>query len=140
GGSFKCTFNTADGAPSKVSQVGVTITRGGDGVQASSTQNVQIANVAPGITISSPVANAVVTRGSTVTFTGAFTDPGGANDATYTCTINWGDGTASTVRTYAATGTCTATHVYTVTSTLITVTMADKDGGSTVVTRAIRVL
>jgi hypothetical protein len=144
GGSFKCTFVTTDGGgpttPATIAKVSATVTRGADGRSETSTQNVTIKNANPVATITSPPAGSFFTRGSSVAFTSSFTDPGGTFDKNYTCTIDWGDNTAKTVLTVAAPGDCNSGHVYLATSTKITLTVTDKDGGTTTVSRAITVV
>jgi hypothetical protein len=68
--------------------------------------------------------------------TSTFVDPGGLGDKNWTCTINWGDGSANTVL-QVTTMACNANHVYVGAATKITLTVTDKDNGSTTVTRAI---
>jgi hypothetical protein len=138
GGSFKCTFVTADGGPNKLAEVGVTVTRS-DNVTASATQSVAITNVAPTVTITSPPVGSVYTVGGTVTVNSSFTDPGGTIDAPFTCTINWGDGSPNTVLTLTAPGACNASHAWKGKTTKFTVTVSDKDGGTTTATRAVSV-
>jgi hypothetical protein len=139
GGSFKCTFVTADGGPSKVAEVGVTVTRS-DNVTASATQSVAITNAAPVVTITSPPVGSVYTVGGSVTVNSSFTDAGGSNDAPFTCTIKWGDTSPDTVLTLNAPGACTASHTWKGRTSQFTVTVTDKDGGTTTVSRAVTVV
>jgi hypothetical protein len=136
--NFKCTFNTTDGTATSASTITANVTRN-DGATASGSRSVAIANVAPTPTITAPSAGSFYTRGSTAMLTSTFVDPGGLGDKNWTCTINWGDGSANTVL-QLTTMACNANHIYVGAATKITLTVTDKDGGSTTVTRAITVM
>ena len=92
------------------------------------TATATIANVAP--TVSAPVSFAA-TAGSAVPFSATFSDPG-VNDAPWTYSINWGDGsTATTGSTSSQTTAITASHTYAASGTdTVRVTVTDKDGGA----------
>ena len=70
------------------------------------------------------------TEGSNVTASATFSDPG-VNDAPFTCTVDYGDGSgvlAGTVYGYTCTG---PAHVYsTFGSYTVTISVTDKDGGA----------
>jgi len=99
-----------------------------DGVNppVSDSATVQVANVAPTVTITSPGACCARPVSEALTLVAPFTDPG-AND-THTCTIVWDD---NSTETFGQEGSCTRTHqfahagMYT-----IVVTVTDDDGGS----------
>jgi len=126
GFSFKCVFTYT--TPTTYT-LHATATRGGV-TGPTGTQTVTIANVNPTVTITSPANNTPYTKGSTAYLNSSFTDPGGSADGSYTCTIDWGDGTAKTVLTISAPGACNSNHVYLATSSKITVTVTDKYGGT----------
>ncbi len=97
------------------------------------TATLTVANVAPAVTITSPAAG---TSSKSVSFSANVTDPG-SNDV-LSCSINWGDGSASQVVAVAA-GVCATTHTYaaSVSTATITVTASDDDGGTATATRAL---
>jgi hypothetical protein len=82
-----------------------------------------------------PVVNAVVTspepslEGQSVTASASFSDAG-VNDAPFTCTVNYGDGSGALAGVIAA-NTCTGpAHTYTTFgSYTVTINVTDKDGG-----------
>ena len=68
--------------------------------------------------------------GSPRAVSGTFTDPG-VQDAPWSWTIQWGDGSASSGRTSTQPGPIAASHVYTTLGTFkITLFVTDKDGGT----------
>jgi PKD repeat protein len=91
------------------------------------TTTATIANVAP--TVSAP-ASLAATAGTAVTLSATFSDPG-VNDAPWTYSINWGDGSAATTgSTTSQTGGISASHTYAAGGTdTATVTVTDKDAG-----------
>jgi PKD domain len=97
-------------------------------------------NVAPAVTISAPADNSVFRQGASVSFTAPFTDIG-TND-THTCTFDFNDGTTvanGSVTETPGSGTCAATHPFTVAGTHnVLVTVRDDDGGSA--TAVVRVI
>jgi predicted extracellular nuclease len=100
-----------------------------DGGVSEYTAMVTINNVAP--TVSAPVTSPEPsTEGSSVTASAAFSDPG-VNDAPFTCTVNYGDGSGDLPGTILG-FTCTGpAHVYPTFGTyLVTVSVTDKDGGT----------
>ncbi|HVX40189.1 MAG TPA: PKD domain-containing protein [Gemmatimonadaceae bacterium] len=107
-------------------QVNVTVDDGkGGSVNAGTT--VTVTNVPPTNTATS--APGTIDMGQSYTLTGAFTDPG-VNDAPWSVSINWGDGSAAqTVAT--STTSFAAAHTYPkFGSYAITYTVTDKDGGA----------
>ncbi len=97
-----------------------------DGINppASASLQLQVANVAPALSLTGSVS------ALTATVTGAVTDAG-AND-TQTCSFDWGDGNTTTGVAVAG-GVCQSSHPYasgTHTATII-VTATDDDGGTT---------
>lgn len=97
-----------------------------DGVNApvQASLELHVANVAPGLSLTSTVS------GLTVTVTGSVSDAG-SND-TQTCSFAWGDG-ATTAGIAVTGGTCQSSHTYAAgtPTASITVTATDDDGGST---------
>jgi Putative Ig domain/PKD domain/RTX calcium-binding nonapeptide repeat (4 copies) len=96
---------------------------GGVGVQ---TLNVAVANVAPTATVSGP-ADGV--RGQTLTFSLGAADPSPVDqEAGFTFTIDWGDGSSETA---VGPSGLTLDHIYTASGTYtVTMTATDKDGGT----------
>ncbi|MGC9553772.1 MAG: PKD domain-containing protein [Thermoplasmatota archaeon] len=93
------------------------------------TTTVVITNLAPSVNAGS---DRTVNEGDTVSFSGAFTDPGSAD--THTIHWNFGDGTN-------ATGTLTPSHIYGDNGVYtVTLTVSDDDGGSDSDTMTVTVL
>jgi hypothetical protein len=92
------------------------------GQTSTTTATVQVANVAPTLTVATTVS------GMNTSVSGSVADAG-ANDS-LACSIAWGDGSTSAAP--ASGGTCTASHTYTgtVISQTITVSASDDDGGT----------
>lgn len=91
-----------------------------------------LTNVAPEVSIADPADGSLVLRGAPVTVTAPFTDI--ATNDTHTCTVDFDDGSApvaGTVDQGTGSGTCAATHTYTVVGAhMVLVTVTDDDGGS----------
>jgi hypothetical protein len=108
--------------------VSVQVTDNG-GLTAVASATVTVNNVPPtvGTLVVSPEPS---TEGSSVTASATFSDPGG-NDAPFTCTVNYGDGSGilpGTVSGNACTG---PAHVYsTFGAYTVTISVTDKDGGT----------
>ena len=110
------------------------------GASASSTFAASVTNVAPTVTITSPLGGAVFKTGTTTSLSASFNDPGTAD--THTCTIAWGDGSTSTgtVAQSGASGTCTASKTYkSVGNYTITATVKDSAGATATATVTISV-
>lgn len=100
-----------------------------DGGVSEYTSVVTINNVAP--TVTAPVISPEPsTEGSSVVASATFSDPG-VNDAPFTCTVNYGDGTGNLAGTING-NTCTGpAHVYpTFGAYTVTISVTDKDGGT----------
>jgi len=114
-GTFTLTLTADDGVNPPVSD-STTLTAG---------------NANPVVSISSPDAGALVTRGSTETVTAPFTDAG-SND-THTCSVDFDDGTpavTAVVTEAAGEGVCSASHaIATVGAHRVVVTVTDDDAG-----------
>lgn len=99
------------------------------GLFADDTATVNVNNVAP--TVNTPtVAPEPSTEGSNVVASATFSDPG-VNDAPFTCTVNYGDGSGNLPGTVSG-NTCTGpAHAYsTYGSYTVVVNVTDKDGGT----------
>lgn len=96
-----------------------------DGGVGSTTQTVNVANVAPTLKVGGDTSGV---RGQNRTLTLTAADPSTADAAAgFTYVINWGDGTTQTVHGGA---TATVTHAYALDWVYhVTVTATDKDGG-----------
>ncbi len=110
-GSYTVTLTVSDGRGASSSPVTTTAT---------------IGNAAPAV---SAGGDQPATVGSPFILNASFSDPG-VNDATWTYTINWGDGSAETTGTTAnQSNSITVAHVYAAGGTnTVTVTVTDKDG------------
>jgi hypothetical protein len=102
---------------------------------SSSSSIVTVANVAPVVTVTSPLNGAILSRSIPVNASANYTDAG-KNDS-HTCQINWGDGTttagAITETAGSGSGKCTGTHSYSASPAggyTIRITVTDDDLGS----------
>ena len=101
----------------------LTVTDAG-GLSGSDTRTITVANANPAVDAG---ADQSATAGSTVSFTGTFTDAGTAD--THTATWDWGDGSVVTPAAVTG-GTVTRTHAYAAAGTFTaTLTINDDDGG-----------
>lgn len=123
------TFNAAmlDGPREVTVQVRVT-TAGGRSVVAPAT--VTLANVAP--TVMPPVlGEGTPTIGTAVSAGALFSDPAGALDQPFTCTVDYGDGSGPQPGTITGTTCVGPAHTFaTYGAYLVAVTVTDKDGDS----------
>lgn len=106
------------------------------GASALGSTSVQLNNVAPAVGAISGLGAGV--RGETLAYSAGFGDPGTFD--THTAVVTWGDSnvTAGAVTELNGSGSVAFSHVYTSAGTYtIAVTVTDKDGGSTSVTRQV---
>ena len=120
------TFSAVDGTFDYTVNVQVT---DATGLSSIASAIVNVNNVPP--TVAAPaVSPEPSTEGSSVTASASFSDPG-VNDAPFTCTVNYGDGSgdlAGAVSGYICTG---PAHTYpTFGSYTVTISVTDKDGGT----------
>ncbi|MGH7461808.1 MAG: DNA/RNA non-specific endonuclease, partial [Longimicrobiales bacterium] len=96
------------------------------GASSSASTTVTVNNAAPHITaFTGPAGPHLI--GAQITAQGTYTDAGAGD--THSATVNWGDGSTSTVP--ADAGAFSATHAYTQSGSFtISVTLTDDDGGS----------
>ena len=109
-GSFDCTFSDDSGAGTFT--VSATVTDDDTGA-GSDTKQVDVDNVAPGVTLTSPnLSTPPQAKGTPSVVTVSFTDAGTAD--THTCSITWDDGTTTSgiVSETNGSGTCTASKTY----------------------------
>jgi hypothetical protein len=104
----------------------VTDTRGAIGT---ATASVTIANVNPSVNAG---ADLTTNPGVTVSVQATFSDPGGDDDAPWSYSVDWGDGSAATTGATANLGApITASHAYQgIGPRTVTVSVTDKDGGT----------
>jgi hypothetical protein len=107
GGTFDCFF--PDGPASTDVKIKVTDDDGGSDSASQSVQVVQVANVAPDVTVAADQGS---NEGSSHSFDlGSFTDPG--DDSPWNVSVDWGDGSPTTDFTTSTTGTIPAqSHTY----------------------------
>jgi hypothetical protein len=99
----------------------------GDNPPVSDSAMLNVANVAPTLTITSPAAGALFKIGTPVSVAATFTDPGTSD--THTCSINWDDTTVEVFP--AAAGQCAKSHLFAGAGVYtISVTVTDDNGGS----------
>ena len=92
------------------------------------TAAVTIANVAPSVNAG---ADGTVAVGAAFSVNATFSDPGGATDAPWVWTINWGDGAGSNGSTSTLGGPITGSHTYAAAGVYtVHVSVTDKDGGA----------
>ncbi|MDX6263572.1 MAG: hypothetical protein QOH84_5260 [Kribbellaceae bacterium] len=133
GGRWSWSIGTNDG-PGQSGDVTITATDD-KGETATTTFHVNVANVAPSISIDAGQLT-TVTEGSTFAVKAAFSDPGWVD--TYDAQIEWGDGTTSTPAATVTTqgppsdqGQITGSHAYADNgSYTVKVTVTDDDGGT----------
>jgi hypothetical protein len=105
----------------------------GNNPPVSDSTTVTVANVAPVVTISTPLANSLYAIGQTVALTAPFTDAG-MNDS-HTCTIDWDDSAGAVAGTVtespgSGTGTCSSSKAFAAAGVYtITVAVTDDDSG-----------
>ncbi len=128
-GQWSWSYTTKDG-PAESQVVAITA-KDSNGNQGQTSFKLTVNNVAPTVSITSPVANQLFQLADSVPVSASFTDPGTLD--THTCQIAWGDATttAGVVSEVNGSGTCTGSHTYsTGGKKTITVTVTDKDGAS----------
>lgn len=129
-GTWSWSFDTTDG-PAESQTVTIDADDGNGGTaQTSFTLTVQ--NVAPVITGVVVPSDPVAIEDQPVSASGTFSDPAGAADDTYTCTVDYGDGSGPLGGTVSSGTTCTGpSHTYAVAGVYqVIVTVTDKDGGT----------
>ena len=142
GGRWSWSLGTSDG-PGQSGDVTITATDD-KGETASTTFHVNVANVAPSISIDAGQLTSA-TEGSAFAVKAAFSDPGWAD--TYGAQIEWGDGTTSTPAATVTTqgpptdlGQITGSHAYADNgSYTVKVTVTDDDGGTSSASFAVQV-
>ncbi len=125
GAGTGATLNAGDGPATRH----VTVTVSDGTASAVVATDVAVTNVAPTVTITAPATNPSTTTGAAVVFTATVSDPGGD---VVTCSIDWGDSTASSG--------CSASHSWVAAGTFtVSVTATDDDGASSSATRTVTV-
>ncbi len=142
GGRWSWSFGTNDG-PGQSRDVTITVTDD-KGETATTTFRLNVANVAPSITIDAGQLT-TATEGSTFAVKAGFSDPGWADS--YSASIDWGDGTTSTPAATVTTqgpptdlGQVTGSHAYADNgSYTVKVSVTDDDGGTSSASFAVQV-
>jgi hypothetical protein len=113
---------TDDGARSVGGKI-----RDKDGGVTEYTATVAVANVSPTLTSLTP-SSYLVLKGSSVSVTGTYTDPG--TDDTFTCIVNWDEPTGTPENVVGGSASCSSTHTYTAQgSYTVSMKVRDDDGG-----------
>jgi len=117
--------------------VTLTVTDARGAASSPVTVTATVANVAPSV---NAAASQTATAGSPFTLNATFSDPG-VNDAPWSYSINWGDGSPQTTgSTNSQLSSITAVHTYAAAgSNTVRVTVTDKDGGAGVGTLTVTV-
>ena len=128
GGTWSWSFNTSDG-PADSQAVTITATDS-DGADNSAGFDLVVDNVAP--TVGAPTVSAEPSNeGSAVTADAGFSDPAGAADEPFTCSVNYGDGSGATVGAVSGFNCAGSSHTYADNgSYTVEICVTDKDGGS----------
>ncbi|MCZ6915484.1 MAG: PKD domain-containing protein [Gemmatimonadetes bacterium] len=128
-GTWSWSFGTTDGTAE--SQIVTIDADDGNGGAAQTSFTLTVNNVAPTVTSVTVPGAPVAIGDQPVSASATFTDPAGTADETYTCTVDYGDGSGPQGGTVGGT-TCTGPNqtyaeagVYSV-----TVAVTDKDGGT----------
>jgi hypothetical protein len=127
-GAWSWSYPTTDG-PAQSQTVTITADDG-QGSTATASFMLAVNNVAPTVTaVTGPSSPQAI--GTSVSVSGAFTDPGTLD--THTATWDWGDGSATTSGTVTesnGSGTVSDSHTYTAAGVYtVNLTVTDKDGG-----------
>lgn len=128
-GTWSWSFTTSDG-PGESQTVTIDADDGNGGT-ASIDFALAVDNVAPTVGLVAIPTDPVNINAGPVTASAVFSDPAGAADAPFTCTVDYGDGAGPQVGTVVGT-TCTGpAQVYAGTGVYeVTVAVTDKDGGT----------
>jgi hypothetical protein len=98
-----------------------------DGGAGSDSETITVDNVAPTLTSLEP-SSYLVLKGTSVSVTGQYSDPGSAD--TFTCVINWDEPTGTPQTVAGGQTSCTASHTYTAQGTYtVSTKVRDDDGG-----------
>lgn len=129
-GTWSWSFDTTDG-PAESLTVTIDADDGNGGTAQTSFQ-LTVGNVAPTIASITLPSDPVAIGDQSVSASGTFSDPAGAADETYTCTVDYGDGSGPLGGTVSSGTTCTGPgHTYADAGVYqLTVTVVDKDGGT----------
>lgn len=128
--TFSLTHTYADdnptGTPSDAYSIGVSLADD-DGGEGTGSASIVVNNLAPSLSISTPVDGALYAVNASVSLSGIFSDKG--TEDTFSCSVNWGDG-ATTAGTLTSGG-CAASHAYSAAGVYtIQMTLTDDDTGS----------
>ncbi len=127
-GTWSWSYATSDGPTESQT---VTITADDGSATAEATFVLTVNNVAPTVTaVTVPMAPVAISE-QPISASGDFTDPAGSADETYTCTVDYDDGTGLQAGSTAAAGTCEGPdHTYAEAGVYtVTVDVTDDDEG-----------
>ena len=128
-GTWSWSFPTSDG-PAESQTVTITADDGNDGITTTSF-DLMVNNVAPAIDSISVPVDPVDINDQPISVSATFSDPAGAYDVPYTCTVDYGDGIVPQAGVADFTTCFGPAHSYAEPGVYaVTVAVTDKDGGS----------
>ncbi len=133
GGTWSWSFDTTDG-PAESQTVIITV-EDDSGETSQTSFTLTVSNVAPVVTSVTFQADPVAIDDPPVSASGTFFDPAGAADETYTCLVDYGDGTGLHAGTVSGTTCQGPSHSYATPGVYsISMEVTDKDGAGVGVT------
>jgi PKD repeat protein len=116
--------------------VTVTVTDS-NGAQGSIAFWIEVSNVAP---VVAAVSTGPAIEGQAIVATASFTDPGYGSAETYSCTVDYGDGSGPQVGVVSGNACQGPPHTYRLTGTyVVTITVSDSNGGTSSASKSVSV-